>query len=477
MALTQGFERNQDQQANPTALGEIAMAESEATTPALTAKDCPSVGRFDWKFSLLLGSGLFAIYFVNFRVVGTVDTLGAALLSVCIIRGDGPFLDRFLDAGDAPEGKLLYWSCTKTRGHVMPCYPVGPGLLAVPFTLPQVVVLDLFVPGWEAQGVQWCQVMSKNTAAAVAALVAVTLFDLLRVLGFRRVALPTVLAAALGSNLWTTASQSMWQHGPAALALSLSILLLTPPKPSRLRLCLAGLTTAALVSFRAIDIVFAAVVFLWIVRHRSRGLVWFLPPVILAGTALLGYNCWYFGAIEGGQVLIEASHPKLHGFVGSWSGNLLEGAAGTLLSPSRGLFIFTPWVAVAVAAAPITAKRLKSCSLIPWLLWAVVPYFLLLSKYGCWWGGHCFGPRFWTDTVPLFAILLAAGLDWSLARCRMLFGTFVVAITLSVAVQVVGAFCYPSSWNDSPGDVDRHHERLWDWRDTELSRCLTEAMK
>jgi hypothetical protein len=453
------------------------MANAAQPSPVPSTLGSPTGRRGGWKESLLLGVLLFLVYSINFRVIGTYDTFGAALLPVAIIRGDGPFLDRFADAVHAPNGGPLYWFCTKSRGHILSCYPLGPAMLAVPFTFPQVVLLDALVPTWERDGARYCQVMSKYTAAAIAALTGVALLHLLRTLGFGRVALPTVLAAALGSNLWMIASQSMWQHGPAALALSLSMLLLVAPNLSRHRLCLAGLTTAALVSFRSIDVVFAAVIFLWVAWRHPRGLLWFLPLPVIIGAALLAYNYWFFGAVEGGQALIEATHPELHGFVGSWSGNLWEGAAGTLLSPSRGLFIFTPWVAVALASVPATAGRLKRWPLVCGLLWAIVPYFLILSKYGCWWGGYCFGPRFWTDALPLFTILLAAGLDWSWTRCRLLFGAFVVAVAFSVTVQVIGAFCYPSSWHHSPVDVDRHHERLWDWRDTELSRCLAEGMK
>src|SRR5205085_5056713 len=101
-----------------------------------------------------------------------------------------------------------------------------------------------------------------------------------------------------------------------------------------------------------------------------------------------------------------------------------------------------------------------------WLLCALVPYLLVLSMYWCWWGGWSFGPRFWTDAIPLFAILLGASLDWARVRCRPAFWALAAAIVFSVAVQAIGAFCYPSSWNSSPVNVDDHPERLWDWRDT-----------
>ena len=101
----------------------------------------------------------------------------------------------------------------------------------------------------------------------------------------------------------------------------------------------------------------------------------------------------------------------------------------------------------------------------------------ILSKYSVWWGGQCFGPRYWTDVVPLFAILFAFVLDWMLTRSRILVLFSAMTIVLSIAVQLIGAYCYPSTWNAQPRPVDLHHERLWDWRDTELSRCLFEALQ
>ncbi len=156
---------------------------------------------------------------------------------------------------------------------------------------------------------------------------------------------------------------------------------------------------------------------------------------------------------------------------------VVEGALGTLVSPSRGLFIYTPWVALALAAMPLVASRLAPHRLIVWLLLALIPYFLLLSKYAVWWGGHCFGPRYWTDVIPLFAILLAFELDWAIDRSRSLTVLFAITIVLGIAVQLIGAYCFPSSWNLEPVNVDFRHERLWDWRDSELSRCLVETWR
>jgi hypothetical protein len=237
------------------------------------------------------------------------------------------------------------------------------------------------------------------------------------------------------------------------------------------------LAAAAIVAFRAIDVVFAATIFAWVAVRHPRRLLWFLPAPVIVGAALIAYNFYFFGDISGGQAELEKMHPDLHGVPGPWSGNIFEGALGTLFSPSRGLFIFSPWIAIAVAMAPFTWSRLREWPIVRWLLLALVVYFLMLSKYAVWWAGHTFGPRYWIDATPLFGILLALGLEKSLARYRLLAILFALTITISIGIQSIGAFCFPSTWNIRPANVDTHHERLWDWADTELTRCLFETLK
>jgi hypothetical protein len=424
---------------------------------------------------------LTSIYLINRREpIDTSDTVAAELLPFAMLRGDGPFLDRFsaiLPPAGVPTSPSLAWS----RGHIVSRYPIAPALLFVPLEAPQVWYLDRTSPGWDRNlSLTWmnCRRMAKNASAVVAALVAVGLDRLLRRLGLGRVALPTALTAALGSDLWTVASQAPWQHGPAALALVLSLLLLVPEQPmTRTRLFLAGLTTALLVTFRPLDLLLAVVILAWVAWHYPRKLAWFLPAPVLLGVGLITYNLWYFGTAEGGQHALERLHMRMHGTAGAWSGDLVAGASGTLLSPSRGLFVYCPWVVIALATVPMVAGRLRPWSLVCWLLAALVPYLLVLSKYSVWWAGHSFGPRYWTDVIPLFAILLGFGLDEARARRRPLLVVFGMAIAAAVAIQAVGAFCYPSSWNLHPANVDLHHERLWDWSDNELTRCLSEGPK
>ena len=434
-----------------------------------------------WVFSLFLGMTLFFAYMINGRELGSYDTISATLLPLCILRGDGIYFDN-KHLGNVRSNQPLPDYLTFSHGRVVTLYPIAPALIAVPIFAPQVTLLDRYRPGWDrdrqvvlAESLS----MAKRSMAVVVALAGVVLYRLLLALGVGRVALPTVLAACLGSDLWTVASQAPWQHGPAALSLVTVIALLHPPSVGRRRLALSGLFTALLVACRLMDVVFAVAIVTWLAWTDCRGLGWFLPVPILAGAALLSYNLWFFDTVLGGQTKLEQYHLKTHGVSDAWSGKLVDGFLGTLLSPNRGLLVFSPWIAVALVClvVPTVRRRLAAHSLICVLIGTLIPYLIILSKYSVWWGGHCFGPRYWTDVVPLFAIVFAFGLDWMLARSRVLVAISAMAVIFSIAVQLIGAFCYPSSWNLQPRNVDLHHERLWDWRDTELSRCLIERFR
>jgi hypothetical protein len=411
-------------------------------------------------------AGVFAIYLANGREIWSGDSVPAKYLSCALVRGDGFYLDRY-------QRDVLKWWPHPTMpyylalvdGHYVSRYPVGPALLAVPFTIPQMLVLDRTHPGWETSEPDWFDTIAKRSAAAITTLAALALLAVLRKLGLGRVAWLAATAAALGSSLWSTASQSLWQHGPAALMLMWLILLLWPENPSRWRFFAAGVTAAMLVCCRPIDLAFAVVTAFWVTIRHPRGLIWFLLPAAAIGLALIGYNRAYLGAAAGYYSTFDAAT-----FGTPW----YEGLQGTLLSPSRGLFVFTPWALVVFAYLPFAVFQLRRATLLPWLLATLGAHALLISTFSAWWAGLCFGPRYWTEVIPLLAVVLGMVLHWAKTRCKPVFVLSLALIAISIGVQILGAFVYPSSWQDVAPDFDGTTHRLWDWSDNELTRCLVE---
>ncbi len=416
--------------------------------------------------ALVWCAGVYAIYLANGREVWSGDSVPAKYLGCALVRGDGFYLDRY--QRDVlkwwPHPTMPYY-VTLVDGHYVSRYPVGPALLALPFTIPQMLVLDRTHPGWETSEPDWFDTICKRSAAAITTLAALALLAVLRQLGLGRVAWLAATAAALGSALWSTASQTLWQHGPAALMLTSLILLLWPENPSRWRFFAAGATAAMLVCCRPIDLAFAVVTAVWVTIRHPRGLIAFLPPAAAIAAALIGYNRAYLGAAGGYYSTFDAAT-----FGTPW----YEGLQGTLLSPSHGLFVFSPWTLVAFAYLPFAFFQLRRTTLLPWLLATLGAHALLISTFSCWWAGLCFGPRYWTEVIPLLAVVFGMALDWAKRRCKAVFVLSLVLIVFSAGVEILGTFVYPSSWQDPPPDFDGTTHRFWDWSDNELTRCIVE---
>jgi hypothetical protein len=211
---------------------------------------------------------------------------------------------------------------------------------------------------------------------------------------------------------------------------------------------------------------------------KARGPAGLLALAIGAaiGASSIGvYNVAAFGNLAGGAAIVESAevHQAAHGVTSAWSGNPGAGLAGILVSPSRGLLIFMPIALVALAGARDILQRR---TLEVWSLLLPTGLFVLgWSMYSVWWGGHGYGPRYAADlAVPLALVAAAAFRSVPRRRAAPATRAFVAGVLVwSLFVQAAGAFCYPGGdWNGTPADVDRAHERLWDWRDSQIPRTI-----
>jgi hypothetical protein len=167
-------------------------------------------------------------------------------------------------------------------------------------------------------------------------------------------------------------------------------------------------------------------------------------------------------------------HSETHGVEGTVSATPWIGALGLLVSPSRGLLVFSPILIAAAAAAGSRSAAARGFG-IGWLAIGAGIQFAAYAAYTVWWGGHTFGPRYMLDLLVPMAPALAVGLG---RVCRTAGGKAAAGVLLawSVAVAAAGAFVYPNdAWNTSPAEVDRAHHRLWDIRDSQIRRVFASA--
>lgn len=112
-------------------------------------------------------------------------------------------------------------------------------------------------------------------------------------------------------------------------------------------------------------------------------------------------------------------------------------AALLLFSPNKGLFVFSPYLALAAAGLILAARRQGPARrLAITCLGIFLAYLLYNAGHYMWWGGSCLGPRHLVASLPF----LAFGLVFLLPR---LSGPWIIVLaaagTWSVAVAWLGA--------------------------------------
>ena len=94
---------------------------------------------------------------------------------------------------------------------------------------------------------------------------------------------------------------------------------------------------------------------------------------------------------------------------------------------------------------------------------------LLNSTFKIWYGGHSFGPRYFTEVQAPILILLGASLETSGKRLGVLALCLALIIPYSFFVQIMGTFNDATiTWNAFPTNVDQDRSRLWDWTDNPI---------
>lgn len=415
---------------------------------------------------------LFSAYNANTRSINSVDTSAiqhTALALAVTGRANLAAYDGLVASG------LDMGSIRIADGEARSSYPLLPALMAAP-AYRMAAAVGAIDP--ERPVAARVEAIGGGVAASIVALAGAILYLTVSVWRPSSPAMAIALVAGLATPLWSSASQAMWSHGPAALLLATGLgLVLAVPAGHRFRgatLFAAGIALALAVFCRQLLFVFplGVLVAVWQTRGPFAHLALLGSGMAVGATAMMTANMVWLGTPLGGFVDLYAAgvSMKTHGVAGAWAGRWAEGLAGIIVSPSRGLLWFMPVAFVALAGAR-TAWRdplFRYAVVLPLVLFVV-----LWAKYAVWWGGHSFGPRLATDIVVPLALVAAAGVAGWASLSRPTRTVAVVAVAWSVTVQVVGAFHYPAgNWNGTPIDVDRSHERLWNWSDSQLIRTI-----
>jgi hypothetical protein len=263
-----------------------------------------------------------------------------------------------------------------------------------------------------------------------------------------------------GSSLSSTAGTALWSHNFASLFALWAIFLSVKAAKNQAAqpwLALALLLFAAYLCRPTMSILAPLLLLFVFTYSRAAALKACLLLAIQLGIFVV------FSFCELGQYLPDYYQPKrLSG------GTFSQAVFGNLLSPSRGLFIFSPFIAVAWLCVLYSYKSwgLNSSWILIGIVWPVL-HLLLISRFPHWWAGHSFGPRLMTDVLPglFLSMLYTWPTHFKPLPARLLCGLLIVAGVFSALVNVgQGLFNrHTAQWNVDP-DIDRHPEYIFDWK-------------
>ena len=179
-----------------------------------------------------------------------------------------------------------------------------------------------------------------------------------------RVAAVVSLGLAFGTNLWPLASRSLWQVETVSFGFALALFAWwRPAEGLGARDAVVGAVGLALAGATRLETAPMIAVLLAGLTLRG-GVRRALPAVVVVGVAaitLMAAQWSWFGSVMGAKLRLQADGLAMHGVSGTLSSEPWIGAAGLLISPSRGLIAFSPIVLIPVLALP-AVWRLESAT-------------------------------------------------------------------------------------------------------------------
>lgn len=376
-------------------------------------------------------------------------------------------------------GKSAVWYLADARvcaeGHAYNLYPLAVSILVLPMVAALLLLVKLplaglvngahpaiaaFLAGDFLGGHAVAELLC---GALIAALAVAVMERVLREFVPARVAMVLTLALAFGTAVWSTASRSLFQHGPLMLMFNLTLLLVVKARREERWIRYAALSLAGCYVLRPTGAIWVAVLTVYVWRRHRAQFVAFVAWALPVAVPFLAYN-------------VMVRHSLLPAYFTMSSPVRMFSYGETLLmhfvSPSRGLFVFSPFLAVGVFGWVLAWKRRWLFPALPYLF---VGWVLYTMVSGGWWPGHGYGPRYLNDTAPLLILLMVPVYEWlreqAPQRQVWLRAAFGLMLVWSVLVHGHGATSAAAQqWNIQPTNIDVDPGRVWDWRDPQFLR-------
>ena len=449
-----------------------------------------SLARFKTqRAELLLCAGLFvlsALIFLGSPVRQIADSNYSMLMSQSLLYHHSFMLDGYAIPRLEPtvqnkwfrkrpytyNGKQTY-QIQVVDNHLYYYLPPGSSVLSMPF----VALMNAFgISASNADGtfnLAGETVIELSIAALLMAGLTVIFYLTGRLFLSRCWSILVVLGAALGTQVWSTATRALWSETWGILLMGIVILMLVRHELGlhRLRPVLLASLIAWMYFVRPTNSIPILAVSIYLLLFERKIFSWY---VITGGVWLAGFVAysWYH---------FHDWLPHYYLYAQFGLSTFWVALAGNLISPSRGLLIFVPVVVFVFYLVVRYRRELEHRRMAVLSLAVIFAHLLLISCFSFWVGGASYGARYGTGLVPWFVLLSILGVKAMLSaraqhagktrsfarRAELAAGG--VLLFISVFINAQGAiFQSTYSWNAGPPDVGIAFERVWDWRDPQF---------
>lgn len=416
----------------------------------------------------------FAVFVVAVAcpVITSYDSRWVVPTAISIERHGDLNLDEYGPAIARAHG----YAVQRVHGHDYDVFPWGTAVLVTPIVAiadrgAGLVGIDLegYARDQGATGREEraLRLLEHAIASLIVAVTTGVLFLVVRETERRRVAYVAAGTFALATSALSVVSRALWSHGPAMLMVSWALLVAVRARNRPEVLGWTGIPVAAAYVCRPTMSVAVVAFSVFVFVTARRMVLRYLAGAALVGVVFLSVNLATYHTL-----LPAYFHPTRIGSTHTfWSA-----LAGTLMSPSRGLFVFSPVLIFALVGLTLRVRGRSATGLDVVAVAGIVGCWLSVASFPVWWGGDTYGPRLMADTLPFFCLLLAPFIEWCSrspgttlqSRARFVFAGL---LFLSVAVHVRGAVDKQTlQWNVEPSAVTP--SRVWDWGDSQILRGL-----
>jgi len=439
----------------------------------------------DSKIALLLLLIVFTVYLLC-PVMISYDSKYSIPLAKSILYEGNFNLDEYISNDNEQDYQII-----KIHEHFLSYFPYGSSIIAVPF----VYFLDLILHSskhhienmmvfiWQGIGLNPNVILNvtqndtlfdllyeKIIASCIAALCVVLFYFIARKHLEYNYAIFLSLIFAFATSLWSVASRGFWMHGPSILFLELAFLgmLYAKDKPHLSIYIGVPLSIAYIIRpTNAIALVLFSLYVLYCNKDNYQRIVKYciltiLPLLLFAALNLSIYHAFlppYFFAER-----ITHISPLF-----------FEALIGNIISPARGLLIFSPIFLLSIYGIYLKIKTKTFVTLDLIIIATIFSHWMVISMYPHWWAGHSYGPRFFLDVNPfLLYFMIPVFSKISTSKSSLKYGMISVLILLlgvSFFIHLKGAVTYGVwDWNGMPLNVDENPWRIWNINDIQFFR-------